>query len=581
MPQFTSEDLALFFSGKYSYAGHDAACELAEAMRVHADGAYPKALIEERRPHESEMVRAYRKKIWKPITKPYFGKVLTSLGKIRRSAEWSIRFDNEAPTRIAPGENLEAYITSKLPTHTSITNWCFSVLLREYAIDANAWVAVMPEREEITEDRYIKPRPFIFHSSQVIDYGEDFLVVLSDETSSYKKGDQQKEGEVYYVITDQVIERWEQIDDQRKFDLVWDYAHELGELPAFKMRGVLVGAYEAYTLNETRLAPMVPRLDEALREYSDLQAEVVQHVYSEKWEMGEKECVACNGNAAVVNPLNGQPMTCEACHGTGFEPRGPYTVLTIQKPMPGEAAFPTPPMGYVQKSTEIVTVQDKRVDGHIFHALAAVNMEFLTQTPAAESGIAKAYDADETNNFVHLVAEDLVAMLDGVVRYISEMRYRVVIPDADERATMLPVINVPDRFDLFSAKMVEDELTSARTAGLSPVILAALEIEYANKKFNNDPQVRARVELTFRLDPLPQISEDNKVLMLQNGGISREAYVISCNLQQFITRALDENGPEFYLEDLETQRATVLAYAVEQINATSAARQVLSGITTG
>lgn len=574
----TQEDLKLYFSGDYTRPGYDECVEKAEGMRIHADGTYPGELIEERRPHESEMVRDYRQKIWKAITKPYFGKVLSSLSKIRRSTEWSIRFPEEPPKRIAVGENLEAYINSKIPRHTSLTNWAFSVLLREYAIDANAWVAVIPEEVPVNGSEYIKPRPVIFRCDQVVDFGDDFFVAKSDEVSIYQKNGIDEEGAVYYVITLEYYQRWNQVSDKPEFDLVWEQTHTVGQLPAFQMRGVVIKAIDDYIINETRLEPMRPRLDEAVREYSDLQAEVVQHIHSEKWEIGQKECATCKGRGYLSNDYTGSRTNCEVCNGVGWEPRGPYTTLMVEPPMGGEANKPIPPAGYIQKDTNIVTVQDQRIEKHIYHALAAVNMEFLTQAPVAESGVAKAYDADETNNFVHAVAEDIVAMLDSIVFYISELRYNIAVPNANDRLKLLPVINVPDRFDLFSAAIVEQELNTAKERNINPVILNALEAEYANKKFSNDPSVQARISLVFRLDPLSNITEENKVLMLQNGGITKETYIVSCNIHAFIARAFDEKGEQFLIMPLAEQKALIASYAQEQIAANSAAKQVMAQI---
>jgi len=580
MEPLTPKQLASYFSGKYYHPCHKEAVEKACALRVHADGTYPENLLEDRRPHETDIVREYRKSIWKAITKPTFNKVLNSLAKIRRSTEWSVKFGEAPPVTIIPSETLEVFINHRIPQHTSLTNWAFSVLLREYCIDANAWIAVIPTEDAVADGaRYIVPRPLIFRSEQVIDFGDDFLVVLSGESCLYeeyvrnsKTKTHSKEGDVYYIITDTFYQKWEQTSSNRDFTMVWEYTHNIGMLPAFQMKGVVTLETEKRIISETRLAAMLPQLDEAAREYSDLQAEVVQHVYSEKWEMGQRECTYCHGSKTVHN--DGHELPCLACKGTGWEPRGPYTTLMIDKPMSGETTTPIPPAGYVQKDTAIVELQDKRVQGHLFYALAAVNMEFLSQVPVAESGIAKAYDADEVNNFVHSVAEDLVAMLDSVIYYINELRYSIVVPDYSVRVSFLPTITVPDQFDLFSAKMIEAGLASAKTSNVNPVIINALEEEYANKKFSNNPSVRAKVSLTLSLDPLSGVSEDNKSMMLSNGGITKQTYVLSCNIGAYIARAVEEYGMEFLAWSVAEQREVLEGYAAEQVAAASPARQI-------
>jgi hypothetical protein len=114
-------------------------------------------------------------------------------------------------------------------------------------------------------------------------------------------------------------------------------------------------------------------------------------------------------------------------------------VISLQRKLENYQ-IPEIPVGYVPKDTEIVKVQDARVKAHLYGALAAVNMEFLAEVPLSESGVAKEVDRDELNNFVNSVAEDVVRMMDNIYRWICDMRYSVVIPDAERRAELLPTV---------------------------------------------------------------------------------------------------------------------------------------------
>jgi len=574
--------LKRYFSGKHFHTGYDETVEIANRVKIHADGIFDEELIGCRRPNESEEIKEYREKIWKAITKPYVNKVLTSLNKIRRSTEWSIKFNENAfPNRVVEEERLNSYLLNVFPYFTSITNWAFGLLLREWGVDANSWILVKPVDDDIQPNEYVRPYPYIFKSEQVIDAKEDdFAVLLDAEKVVYRDGETTSYGDRYWVVTTEYIQRWDQIGTGRKFKITWEWVHGLGICPAFKFRGVVKSSYGGVFINESRLAPMMERFDEAAREYSDLQAEVVQHIHSEKWEMGTDDCSECKGRGTVKYPgFNMDEMTCPTCKGTGARKRGPYSALIVPKPMAGESQIPTPPLGYVQKSVEIVKTQDDRIDSHIWHGLAAINMEFLFEKPLNESGIAKAYDADETNNFVHSCAEDIVAMIDKVAFVINEMRYSMVVSDPHERADMLPVINVPERFDIFSAQVMEDGLSKAKQNKVNPVIVNALEIEYANKRFNTEPEVRDRLSLTLKLDPLPNISEDDKVMRLQNGGITKETYIMSSNIHEFINRALDEKGDAFYAMALKEQQSIIKAYATEQVQAASVGKQIISDVT--
>ena len=116
----------------------------------------------------------------------------------------------------------------------------------------------------------------------------------------------------------------------------------------------------------------------------------------------------------------------------------------------------------------------------------------------------------------------------------------------------------------FSSKHLEEQLASAKTNKANPAIINALEIEYAGKAFNADPEVRDTVELVLSLDPLANVSEDDKNSRLQNKGILKSTYVITSNINEFVQRALDENEGFADLE-LSEQKEIILKYAEELI----------------
>lgn len=571
------------FSGKIFHPNYDETKEIAEAIEVHAEGEYPEEMMEERRPNESEMVKEYRKKIFKPITMPYVNKVFTSLNKIRRSSEWAILFDaKKVPARIVVGERLQDYLMVNFPLFESITNWAFDVLLKQMLVDPNAYIAVMPKDITSMANQYLQPYPFIFESEQVVAVQPDGVIFLSEDKCVFVENDVEYYGDIYIVVGDMTIEHWYQKSTDRRFAQEYIYEHNLGIVPAFKVKSVVKSVRGTDIINDSRLSPMLPELDEAIREYSDLQAEVVQHIYSEKWEYVDagRECLTCRGEGSVVMAgFNSFKEICPTCKGSRVEPRGPYTTAYIKAGMPGDQQqMPTPPMGYIVKQTQVVELQDKRVDKHIYKALSAINMEFLGEAPLAQSGIAKAYDADETNNFVHSVAEDLVATMDKAIYFINEMRYSIVLPDQTARMEMLPVIVVPERFDLFSAKVIEEQLKSARESKTSPVIINAMEHAYAAKMFSSNPEVSKRVALIIKLDPLAGVSEDDKMSMKSNKGITDETYIISCNIGAFIDRAVRERGEEFYSLTDQEQIDIIAEYAKEQKESSSTAATILTNL---
>jgi len=560
---FTTGFLTDYIKRGKKHKAYKETVDMAEALAIHADGLKPGKLLTERRPSESLERKKYREEIYVPITEPVIGKIITSLSKIRKSQDWSIRYPKGVTERIREGETLYDYCEVNYPFFTSITNWCFNVLLKNYLVDANAIVVVMP-LEKVADNDFLRPFSFVYNSDQVIDFvDEDYAVIHSTDKATYvDKGITYDDGDVYLLVNTIEVQRWVQIDRAKTFVMAEQITHNLGRVPAFKTGGVFKKAMDKLFIYKSRLSPIIPRLDEAVREYSDLQAEVVQHVHSEKWVYQGQECKSCNGTGARI--VNRKQVECDKCQGLGRMETSPYKHIVVTPPVPGTTGeTPIPPAGYIQKQVEIVRIQDERIDRHIYHALSAINMEFLAQVPLSQSGVAKEVDRDELNTFVNSIAEDIVSILDKVYSLVNDYRYNILIPDNDLREQLLPSINVPDRFDLISSSFVADELKKARETKLNPVIINALEMDYAGKKFVANPDIRHELEMVLLLDPVSGISEDDKMLRLQNGGITEDDYIVSSNITAFVRRAMSEE--KSFMDMPEQKKLELMArYAAEK-----------------
>ncbi|MDR1762760.1 MAG: hypothetical protein LBR64_02215 [Dysgonamonadaceae bacterium] len=548
--------------------------ELANKIEVHAKGIMPEKIITKRRPSESEKVKDYRREIYVPITKKAIGKVINSLGKIRRSQDWKIQYDADStPKNIATGETLQDYCEVNYPGFQSLTNWVFAEMLKRSLIDANAVCAVIVKSLPASATEYIKPEVEIFDSKQICNYvpGEYYCLQSTDVVAYNGANGRIYDGKVYYILTDTQVARIEQRGAAYVPTLIYD--HNLGEVPVVKVGGVYFDRKNNDIIQESFIAEMSPYLDEAVREYSDLQAEIVQHVHSEKYIYTNTECPNCKGSGHVHGETdeNGQPKVCHRCKGTGnianISPYGEYTITAGRKME--EYQLPTPPIGYINKSTEIAKLQDERVRNHIYDALSTVNMEFLAETPLAQSGVAKEVDRDELNNFVYTVAESLIATLDRCYYFICHYRYSFIVPDKEKRNAMLPVIAVPERYDLLNSSVLVTEIQTAKAAKINPVLTKYMEIELAQKKYNADPEIAQEVETMLDLDPLYGYDQQEKMTMLANGGITERDYIVSCNIAQFIQRAFKEER-EFIKKSFSEKRKIIDGYAAEITKANAA-----------
>jgi hypothetical protein len=362
----------------------------------------------------------------------------------------------------------------------------------------------------------------IFNAPDVLDYKEGMFYLL-------KEHDQDK----YWMIQPDVIQIFEVKDYQVRE--VFQAVNPLGYIPCRHTYGMVLENYEHRALYESRISGIVPKMNEAVREYSDLQSEVVQHIHSTLWSMQPQQCGRCKGLGEIPKE-NSAPVKCSSCSGKGLMPLNPFEHLILAVPRAGEPAIPTPPIGYVQKDTEIVKIQEERIRQHIYDALSAINMEFLAESPLAQSGVAKQVDREELYSFVHSIAEDIVRIMDEVIYDICAWRYSGVTNDIRE---LLPYIPVPERYDMLSGKVLVDELTSMVQAKVDPAIINAAQIELAGKKFN-DSDVKDMVVLKLRLDPFAGVPEENISLQRMYGAIEQDDLIIHANINKFVSRAINE-----------------------------------------
>ncbi len=604
--EITAEFLKPYFTNKKKHKAYAKTVEIMNRLKCHANGEHPSYqqvdtndpnmandktmsnIITEKRPNESDATKDYRIKIFVPITKSVVSKIFSSLMKIRKSADWAVKYDPKKESKLLQeGECLDDYCEKNYPFFGSITNWAFNVLIKHYGIDPNGVVAIIPLEMPVEDGTFLRPFAFCFDSNQIFDYQQDdYAILYSTDKSEYSIGGNEKksDGKIFWVITTQEYQKWEQADSKGTMTQTLTYPHGLDELPVFKMGGIFYKSMDRIFIWESRLDAIVPRLTEAAREYTDLQAEVTLHTHSEKWMWATQKCLECDGNGARTIKGKGS-VICDKCHGSGKTGTSPYEHIMIRPGMPGESTAPIPPAGYISKSTDIVKIQNERIQDHLYQALSAINMEWLVQVPQNQSGKAKEVDRDELNNFVSGIAEDLVNKMDRVYYFTNELRNKIRIKNRVDRLAQLPSINVPDKFDLVSVETSIDMLIKARQTSLSPILIANLEIEYATKQFSADPYVKEKLELYFRLDPLPGLSDDAKQLRLANKGITQLDYVISSNMEQFLERAIlenpgdeSENKNSFFDMDFDAQFKIISGYAQDKIKENSAKEAVMTTI---
>ena len=565
-------DISDYIGRKKRHKGYLKTVQLYEQLRVPAEGEYRYFDTAIRRNAEGVYTQEFRRQIFVELAKETLSQIFTCISKIRRSSDWSVDFPKETPSFIPEKETLKAYTEKYFPHYTTFEQYVFSVLLKNYLIDANAVILIMPLEREQETNEYARPYPYIFNSTQVLDYKEgEYAVFEVVVPANLEQGTSE---EKYYISVDEETITWHRKGNDG-YNNLEVYEHKLGVLPCFKMRGRFFKTYQDYIVNESPIQTVAPRLKEFDREYGDLQGAVWMSLYPEKWQWATQLCMTCavggistgfiwiDDKGNKTSKATKKQVICPQCHGNGQIAASPYMSMVIRpsKKNQSEQDAPIPPAGYITKPIDIIQLQNERCNEHTYKALCSINMQFLMKVPQNESGYAKDVDREELNNFAYACAEDIVWMMDKCYYLFAKYRYRVKSDGQslsdNEIVKLLPKVAVPQKFDLISENYLIDELERAQRANLNPLIMAQLNLEYGVKHFYNEPQMRDILKVVMQLDPLAGLKEDDKMLRLQNEGISIDDYILSSNIYPFVIRAIDEK--EGFMTMKPSEQVKILA----------------------
>lgn len=562
---------------------YDNTVDISSHLKFHFDGVkniiYPyekenkyfKILIEERRPSEGVNIWEHRKKQYTPITKQVCSKVLSTMKKIPRSLGWKINFADTKKASIIPDEySFEKYVTDNYPVYGSVENWYFNTGLENQLKDPNGLILVMPyeyymskdELAKFPENEYKKPIAIFIPSEAVLDYVyNEHAFIHSNEKFKYiDKEGKEKEGHVYWLI-----EKGSLTKVFVKQDKTFETPEIFAPLPAkdlacWRIGGKYREQHGITPIFDSYVSPMLPSLDQAARESSDLDAAVVLHLYPTMWYFSGQECSACAGTG-MVKKL-GKNVMCGECKGNGRIKHSPYEDISVKPQDAGQQAIPTPPAGFIEKDTAIIKLQDERIKAHKYDALSAINLNFLDQTPLNISGEAKSIDRDEINNFLGEVARSAAYNISEINEMIAMERYPRISYEQQEEMT--PDISIPLTFDIETLAGMAAEIKTLVDSDADLNVINALEVEYINKKFAGQADLRKKFVAAKVLDPFAGMSNEGKENLMLSGTAKKEDVILSVYIIPFIEKAIREKA-DFLDLDEDKQLEILYSYVPEKM----------------
>ena len=528
--------------------------EECKKVRVHARGLFPEELFRNRFPTEPTETYEYRKLTYKPITQSAYNKIANTLAKIAAEPDFSVIWSKE-------GQALQQYCEEDYPVYDSVVTWLFDVGLHAQLVEPNGVIAVVPLEWEWEEGELPRPHAKVYKPEDVLYHREGVVSILREPDGTFLLLDKEKIGKIEVLpgkkIASQVL-----------------FVHNFGTPPTFLIGGDDTDYQGEYY--QSFLSGCIPHWDAAVLDNSVLRAAVHGHVYPEYQTIEVSDCTTCHGKGKyhVVAP-DGSPqyVSCHSCNGSGKAHSPGFGNISIRLddlPRDISPSGGVPPVKqYINKDFSSIPILEQSIAKSLYYAYSAVNMEFLAEVPAAQSGIAKAYDRMYLNSFIHKVARFLLGrMLRWVYYYIA--LYREAWPYSPESpklpATVLPVITIPDTFDVLPQDTILNELQMAKSSGAPlPVVDSINDALIASTLSGKQDDIK-EFEIIKNLDPLYGYTIADKLGIRAAGGVTQEDFVLSMHITQWVKYAskhVSKDGKPF-LEWLEEDQKDYLTAKAQE-----------------
>ena len=537
------------------------------SLKRHSDGKVDDALdmMVTYQPSEPEWAIKYKKDNYRAITKAPFKKVQNSIAKIQKARDLIITPSDKNSPKIKESETLYTYLFDKFPKYNSLLQWFFNYQIKNYLTDANGLVVIAPkyvldddyieEYKDKPTNEFIQPIPYSFSITKVKYFDNNLLIIEVDkhewlvvDTVNY-----------YLLKRDHVKE---------KYTTTLLYVHNLGYVPAIENGGVLTSEDDDIYY-ESWVAGIIPDFDQALLENIDKNVTIKQHLYPERVEFTQNECTTCNGTGSVTTTNSfgrTNTHTCHSCGGSGFSSGSPFGITKVRPAMGGEdSAIPAwAPVKYVEKDLKPVEFLSKDIDNLIKKGLGAVNMEFLAESPTDQSGISKAYDYDQTHNFLSNISSDIFGrLLPFIIDTTNRLRYSELLEFNDILLRdQLPTINIPNDFDIVTASVIEEQIGKATQNGVSSSIVESMEMDYISKKYEGSPKELAYQQNIILLDALRGMKSEDIMTMNALTPFNPLTLITHSFINSFIERAFIENK-DFASFELSRRKDIINKYAQE------------------
>lgn len=497
--------------------GYKEAVEFAEAICVHAEmGKFPEKLMVAKAPNETPEELQYRKDVFESITVPYFHRAENSLNRIWAEQNYKIDFGDE---------DAKKYYTKDYPIYNSLISYFQSVVTKQKIRDPNSVLCLdfdLPLKE-ISEGEYvvdqseqIEPYATLYDSDDVLMFEVgDMALFMSEEKSEVEYSNGKKRmGYVLYLYDDTNIYRIEQTGKyvDYTFNINVYYSHNLGYLPAWKLRGIPYEVYADNPIYQSYFVGALPYLNQALKLSSTLDLSINKIAYPTRVYYSQK-CNAKGCRDGFILDGVGEPSKCQACKGTGQLKFSPLRDYIQEPPTPLDdtgSQLPFPALTYVSPDTAILTFNKEKIQEDIVAAFKFINIDVTneaTSNGTEQTATEIRINRDEFYAFLLTISNELFGLLENFINAANKVRYN--------ESEIVVTVSPPKTFELVTPAELTQELS---TAGLPATALQQLTRDYLVSRFTQNGDLSKTYKIIEIVDPYAAKSTTD-IIALKSAGV--------------------------------------------------------------
>lgn len=557
---------------------YEYAVEEAQKISVHCEiGKFPRSLMRDKAPNETAEEMAYREACFESITVPYWHRAEGSTNRIFASQNHTIDYGTEES---------QEYFTEDYPIYGSAINFFQSVVNKQKIRYPNAVLAVdfeVPKKkkadgtEETDQSVELTPYGTIYDTSKVLMYEDgQYCLVLTEHKSMVKVGnDNKQEGFVCYLYDTENIYKISQMGLQTNYEFEYSvyYPHNLGIMPAWKLRGIPKKNYGKNPCYQSYFIGAVPHLNKALKLDSTLDGSINRIAYPIR-AYYEQKCEAAGCNSGRIESVDGSTK-CTSCGGNGRIRFSPFTDYIHKMPSSIEdtpSAFPG--FAYVSPDSGILTFNADKIDADILKAFTFINIDM--------SSAVNANGAEETATQIRIDREEFYSFLLTFSNEIYDLFWNFTwCCAAIKFGEEIPIkVSPPKTFDLITKQELTDELANTNLPMLARKNLVR---DYYTHRFSQQSDVVRIAEIVDIVDPYSYKTTTELLALKAANAVQLWQVVLHEEIQSYIDELMFEDE-DFLDKELPIIKTALVdkakARASEMTGATAprSASEIVTGL---